>query len=81
MSEGTTDYYAYSLEGKPPSEWQRLEEHLRGKAKLAARFAADFGCSEWGYLAGLWHEVTISAPEVIDGLCRSPPHKRNRMYL
>jgi hypothetical protein len=22
-------YYAHSLEGKPPSEWQPLEEHLK----------------------------------------------------
>ena len=26
-------YYAHSLEGKPPSEWQPLEEHLRNVAK------------------------------------------------
>ncbi len=25
-----------------------LEEHLRGTAKLAAEFAAEFGCGEWG---------------------------------
>jgi len=35
----------------------RREEHLRGTAELAALFAAEFGCSEWGYLAGLWHDV------------------------
>jgi hypothetical protein len=28
-----------------------LEEHLRGTADLAARFAAEFGCGEWGRLA------------------------------
>ena len=31
-----------------------LEEHLRGTAKLAAEFAAEFGFGEWGRLAGLW---------------------------
>ncbi len=25
-----------------------LEEHLRGTAELEARFAAEFGCGEWG---------------------------------
>lgn len=34
-----------------------LEEHLRGTAKLASRFAAEFGCAGWGRLAGLWHDL------------------------
>ncbi len=51
------DFYAHSLEGKPPEEWHRLEDHLKGTAKLAAEFAAEFGCEEWGYLAGLWHDL------------------------
>ncbi len=34
-----------------------LEEHLRGTAKLAAEFAAEFGCGQWGRLAGLWHDL------------------------
>lgn len=32
-----------------------LGEHLRETAKLAERFAAEFGWGEWGRLAGLWH--------------------------
>jgi hypothetical protein len=28
MPEKTKQYYAHSLEGKPPSEWHKLEEHL-----------------------------------------------------
>lgn len=35
-----------------------LDEHLREAAKLAERFAAEFGCGEWGRLAGLWHGGT-----------------------
>ncbi len=35
----------------------RLVEHLRRIAKLAEQFAGDFGCSGWGYLAGLWHDL------------------------
>lgn len=31
-----------------------LDEHLRGTAKLAERFAAEFGCGACGRLAGLW---------------------------
>jgi len=35
----------------------RREEHLKGTAELAASFAAEFGCGEWGRIAGLWHDV------------------------
>lgn len=51
------EFYAHSVEGKPLSEWHRLEEHLKGTAELAKSFANEFGCGEWGYLAGLWHDV------------------------
>jgi len=50
-------YYAHSLEGRPPSEWQLLEEHLKNVAELARRFAEDFSAGDWAYLAGLWHDV------------------------
>ena len=49
-------YYAHSLEGKPPSDWQPLEEHLQNVAKLAADFARPFGGDQWAYLAGLLHD-------------------------
>ena len=35
----------------------RREEHLKGTAELAASFAAEFRCGEWGYLAGLWRDL------------------------
>lgn len=40
-------------------EWREhlLDEHLRGVAKLAAAFAADFDSSEWASIAGLWHDL------------------------
>lgn len=34
-----------------------LEEHLRAVAGLAGEFATDFGASDWGHLAGLWHDL------------------------
>ncbi len=34
-----------------------LYDHLTGTAKLAADFASEFGSREWGYLAGLWHDL------------------------
>ena len=32
-----------------------FEEHLRGTVE----FAGDFGCGEWGQLAGLWYKESI----------------------
>lgn len=51
------DYYAHSVDGKPVEQWHRLEKHLLGTAKLASQFAEVFGCGEWGYVAGLWHDL------------------------
>lgn len=34
-----------------------LNDHLTGTAKRAAEFASEFGCGEWGYTAGLWHDL------------------------
>ena len=45
-------YYAHSLEGRPPSEWEPLEEHLRRVAEMAEEFAGRFGAAEWGWVAG-----------------------------
>jgi len=50
-------YYAHSLEGKPPDEWQPLEEHLKNVAEMAAEFAYPFGGDQLAYLAGLWHGI------------------------
>ena len=50
-------YYAHSLEGRPPEEWQPLEEHLKNVAEMAAGFAGVFGGEGWAYLAGLWHDL------------------------
>jgi len=50
-------FYAHSLEGKPPSEWQPLEEHLKNVAEMARSFAESFNAGDWGYLAGLWHDI------------------------
>jgi CRISPR-associated endonuclease Cas3-HD len=50
-------YYAHSKEGEPLDNWQPLEEHLRNVAKLAGDFAGVFGAMQWGYIAGLWHDI------------------------
>jgi CRISPR-associated endonuclease/helicase Cas3 len=51
------EYYAHSLDGKPPEDWQSLEEHLKNVAEMARTFAEAFGAGDWAYLAGLWHDL------------------------
>ena len=51
------EYYAHSLDGKPPKYWQPLEEHLKNVAEIARTFADAFGAGEWGYMAGLCKTV------------------------
>lgn len=50
-------YYAHSIEGKLHSDWQPLDEHLKNVAEMARSFADAFGAGDWGYLAGLWHDL------------------------
>lgn len=61
MSE--VKFYAHTLEGQPETNWQELEEHLVGVARLAARFAKAFDSESWGYCAGLWHDLGKYQPE------------------
>ncbi len=63
MAEEKAEFYAHSKGGVPPSQWQRLEDHLVGTAKLAAAMAGEFGSGEWGYLAGLWHDLGKFSPD------------------
>jgi CRISPR-associated endonuclease/helicase Cas3 len=50
----TTEFIAHTSED---GCCQLLSDHLSNTAKLAAEMAKEFGCSEWGYLAGLWHDL------------------------
>lgn len=59
-----TTFYAHSLENDPdPAHWQDLEAHLNGVADRAGVFAEFFASQEWGYLAGLWHDLGKYQPE------------------
>jgi CRISPR-associated endonuclease/helicase Cas3 len=51
------EFYAHSRDGKPPEEWQRLEDHLIKVAEMARSFADVFKAGDWAYLAGLWHDL------------------------
>ena len=63
-------YYAHSRQGKPPREWQPLDEHLKNVAELARAFANDFDSGDWAYLAGLWHDLGKYSEEFQDHLKR-----------
>lgn len=39
-----------------------LEDHLRAVGELAGEFASSFGHSDWGWLAGLWHDLGKYSP-------------------
>ncbi|MCA9774349.1 MAG: CRISPR-associated endonuclease Cas3'', partial [Myxococcales bacterium] len=56
-------FYARSLEGADSEAWQRLEDHLRGVARRAREAAAAFESGDWGYVAGLWHDIGKYRPE------------------
>jgi len=50
-------FYAHSLQDRSETDWEDLEEHLQKVAAQAASFASAFNASEWGRLAGLWHDL------------------------
>ena len=52
------EYFAHSRPGSPPGPtWELLPDHLAEVAELVGRFAGEFDSKEWGYLAGLWHDL------------------------
>jgi len=53
----TSGFYAHTKEGCPPGRWHSLEDHLKKVAELAQSFAEAFEAGEWGYVAGLWHDL------------------------
>ncbi|HQJ08679.1 MAG TPA: CRISPR-associated endonuclease Cas3'', partial [Deltaproteobacteria bacterium] len=57
MSNKANAFYAHSKEGESIERWQRLEVHLKNTACLAGGFADAFGARQWGYVAGLWHDL------------------------
>ncbi len=63
--------YAHSMGGVACREWHRLEDHLLATAKLSGTFASEFGAGEWGYLAGLWHDLGKSSDEFQEMLCHT----------
>jgi len=59
----TKDYYAHSKEGRPRTEWQRLEDHLKNVAAMASAFSNKFFSTEWAWNAGWLHDLGKAANE------------------
>jgi CRISPR-associated endonuclease/helicase Cas3 len=53
----TDQRYAHSGASGDASTWHRLSDHLQRTADRARAFAGAWGASDWGFLAGLWHDV------------------------
>lgn len=51
------DIFAHSLPDGPISNWERLRDHLRDVASLAALRAEPFGWAEFARLAGRLHDI------------------------
>ena len=49
--------YAHSTHRPDRADWQPLCAHLHDVAELAGERAAKFGAGEWGYVAGLLHDL------------------------
>jgi CRISPR-associated endonuclease/helicase Cas3 len=49
--------FAHSLSDSPSDIWEPLSDHLRAVGEKAAEFAAPFGWSAAGQLAGLLHDI------------------------
>jgi CRISPR-associated endonuclease/helicase Cas3 len=49
--------YAHSLRGKPPSEWETVQDHCLEVSRLAGDFADKFGVAPIASLLGKWHDV------------------------
>ncbi|MCL4408107.1 MAG: CRISPR-associated helicase Cas3' [Thermotogae bacterium] len=50
-------YLAHIVKSENGFRYQTLEEHLESTAFLARQFSEKFGAPQWGYLAGLWHDL------------------------
>jgi len=51
------EYYAHSDKTKDQLQWHLLKDHLLDTAKIAGSFAEKFGAKQFGYTAGLLHDM------------------------
>lgn len=51
------DKFAHSLKDRPIEAWQPLHSHLKQVASLAAEFCVEFDSADWGWNAGMLHDI------------------------
>jgi CRISPR-associated endonuclease/helicase Cas3 len=69
--------YAHSVEGRPVSDWETLQDHAHAVAKRAAQFAEPFGGAEAAEMLGWVHDLGKVKPRFqakLSGVWNSEPH-------
>lgn len=56
-------YYAHSTDSQDKNDWQPLKAHLENVANCASGFAREFNAEQFGYAAGLLHDIGKYSPE------------------
>lgn len=83
MTRKNADVIAH-IRLKPDGDWDEphlLEEHLYEVAKLAAKFSGKFGSSDWGYLAGIWHDLGKYQSEFQDYIRNKSGFERENAHV
>lgn len=56
-------YYAHSTDRQDKYDWQLLKDHLENVADIASGFSGEFNAKEFGYSAGILHDIGKYSPE------------------
>ncbi|MEM7356896.1 MAG: CRISPR-associated endonuclease Cas3'', partial [Acidobacteriota bacterium] len=75
--ETAKQFFAHTLPGRPPSDWEPLRDHLEAVAARAAEFGEQIGAREWAELAGLWHDLgkySLALQEYLRTAVAPDPH-------
>lgn len=68
---------------RPVDCWDEhsLEDHLRAVAMGACTFAEQFRSAQWGYLAGLWHDLGKYAPDFQHYIRDASGYEREQAHI
>lgn len=63
MNKGLQVAYAHTLPDSQEGEWEPLAEHLEEVARLCGIHASAFNAADWGWLAGICHDLGKASEE------------------